>query len=142
MGNPLGGLVYSNGLPSAKDNTTLLQAVEWNKYAHSLKKLRIRLTSNKQLCWIRGLLHQALRPDGYLTQLLPKVCSSHCIHHSADQKKNFSALSIFWDVPTTCPRRTPMASSPAATVTFRMSLAFIPPTVKVSPLADRKSTRL
>ena len=30
-GNPLGGLVYSNGLPSAKDNTTELQVVEWNK---------------------------------------------------------------------------------------------------------------
>jgi hypothetical protein len=32
MGNPIGGLVYSNGLPSAKDNTTLLQANNWNKY--------------------------------------------------------------------------------------------------------------
>lgn len=30
-GNPLGGLVYSTGLPSAKNNNTELQAVEWNK---------------------------------------------------------------------------------------------------------------
>ncbi|KAL8283626.1 hypothetical protein RQP46_005421 [Phenoliferia psychrophenolica] len=32
LGNPLGGLVYSTGLPSAKDNTTLMQVVEWNNF--------------------------------------------------------------------------------------------------------------
>jgi hypothetical protein len=31
-GNPLGGAVYSNNLPSSKDNTTYIQATSWNKY--------------------------------------------------------------------------------------------------------------
>lgn len=30
-GNPLGGLVYSTGLPTG-DNKTYIQAIEWNKY--------------------------------------------------------------------------------------------------------------
>jgi len=35
LGNPIGGLVYSSGLPSAKDNTTLLQATSWNNFVGS-----------------------------------------------------------------------------------------------------------
>jgi hypothetical protein len=31
LGNPLGGLVYSNGLPTG-DNKTLVQALEWNMF--------------------------------------------------------------------------------------------------------------
>ncbi|KAK4700307.1 hypothetical protein P7C70_g5943, partial [Phenoliferia sp. Uapishka_3] len=31
LGNPLGGLVYSTGLPSG-DNSTMMQAVEWNNF--------------------------------------------------------------------------------------------------------------
>jgi len=31
-GNPLGGLVYTNNFPSAKDNTTLIQANSWNNF--------------------------------------------------------------------------------------------------------------
>jgi len=34
-GNPLGGLVYSSGLPSSKDNTTLIQATSWNNFVGS-----------------------------------------------------------------------------------------------------------
>jgi len=35
LGNPIGGLVYSTGLPSAKDNTTYLQASSWNNFVGS-----------------------------------------------------------------------------------------------------------
>jgi len=34
-GNPLGGLVYSSGLPTAKDNTTLAQVTSWNNFVGS-----------------------------------------------------------------------------------------------------------
>ncbi|KIM89738.1 hypothetical protein PILCRDRAFT_194685 [Piloderma croceum F 1598] len=34
-GNPLGGLVYSSGLPTAKDNTTEIQAISWNNFVGS-----------------------------------------------------------------------------------------------------------
>ena len=44
-----------------------------------------------------------------------------------------TVVSIFWDVVTTCPRRTLMASLPAARVNSRMSLVPIPQTDKVSP---------
>lgn len=32
LGNPIGGLVYSSGMPSG-DGTTLMQVTNWNKYA-------------------------------------------------------------------------------------------------------------
>jgi len=35
LGNPIGGLVYSTGLPSAKDNTTYIQASSWNNFVGS-----------------------------------------------------------------------------------------------------------
>jgi hypothetical protein len=31
LGNPIGGLLYSNGMPSAKDNSTYMQVSSWNK---------------------------------------------------------------------------------------------------------------
>jgi len=34
-GNPLGGLVYSSGLPSLPNNNSLVQAVEWNNFVGS-----------------------------------------------------------------------------------------------------------
>jgi hypothetical protein len=34
-GNPLGGLVYSNSLPSLANNNSLVQAVEWNNFVGS-----------------------------------------------------------------------------------------------------------
>lgn len=35
LGNPLGGLVYSSGLPSSTDNTTLQQVISWNNFIGS-----------------------------------------------------------------------------------------------------------
>jgi hypothetical protein len=35
LGNPIGGLVYSTGLPSATDNTTYIQASSWNNFVGS-----------------------------------------------------------------------------------------------------------
>jgi len=34
-GNPLGGLVYSSGLPTAKDNSTEIQVISWNNFVGS-----------------------------------------------------------------------------------------------------------
>jgi hypothetical protein len=34
-GNPLGGLIYSNNLPSSTSNTTLMQASNWNNFVGS-----------------------------------------------------------------------------------------------------------
>ncbi|KII94427.1 hypothetical protein PLICRDRAFT_36700 [Plicaturopsis crispa FD-325 SS-3] len=34
-GNPLGGLVYSTGMPSAKDNSTEVQVTSWNNFVGS-----------------------------------------------------------------------------------------------------------
>lgn len=35
QGNPLGGIVFSNNLPTAKDNTTMIQADNWNNFVGS-----------------------------------------------------------------------------------------------------------
>lgn len=91
-----------------------------------------------QLCGLRHILHQALRPYRHVTQLLPEVCTV-VIFPTVSFSCPFTVSSIFWDAPTTCPPRTPPMSSLAVTVTSRTPSVLILPMVRVSIPAPFRS---
>lgn len=88
MGNPLGALVYSTGLPSG-DNTTLQQAISWNNFVGSGQfciKVCDPSVVHPNYCYkwaslridtfYMGLFHmQCLRPDRLRLQHARCVCS-------------------------------------------------------------------
>jgi hypothetical protein len=82
QGNPIGGLIYSNGW--SKDNNSYTQVIDWTKYVYSLYVIPSVTLCPHQLHGRQHVLHQDMRsrweePQGLLpTHLRPNWMQSQC----------------------------------------------------------------